>query len=112
MTNEIFKQLIDKNIKYNCYVLRSKGSDTNLVYLGTGNFIIQSNFYGLIAYGERHFNYNDDIVTIEYKMIKEGAYPNSFVTNFIKQYEKLLDHDKKIKIVEIPEEEEDKKNND
>ena len=59
--SELFKKLYDEKLQSNCsYKLmqRKNRSDLLLVYLGCYDFIIVSNYNGVVALGYRKYNFD------------------------------------------------------
>lgn len=94
MINEQFKDFITKS--NNIYTIQL--ASNYLTYLNTRDLIIYNNFYGLLAYGSRYFNYDDEKVYIYYQ-IKNENISVSEVERLLKKYEKLLNHGKEILII-------------
>lgn len=73
---------------YNVYVLNKKNN--YIIYLNTYQFIISNNYYGLIAIGERHYNYEKQCSEIECHIKNEKVMTNSQIDALIMEYEKVL----------------------
>lgn len=72
----------------NVYILQH-GNDY-ISYLNTSNFIISNNYYGLLAYGERIYNYDKKTVFVTYKIVNHSIITNSNCEFLIKKFEKKL----------------------
>ena len=72
----------------NVYILQH--GDEFISYLNTSNFIISNNYYGLLAYGERSYNYAKKTVFITYKIINHYVITNSTCEFLIKKFEKKI----------------------
>lgn len=80
---------------HNVFILNVKNN--YITYLNTFQFIISNNYYGLIAIGERHYNYEKKCSQIEYNLINENVLNESEIKKIIKKYEIAL----KVEKVEI-----------
>lgn len=94
-----FEIFMNTFTKYNAYVLQDS-KNNSLVYISTDEFMIINNFFGLIAYGERAFNFDEKNVIIKYKIVRNELTKNQ-IDNLLKRYEKRLNHHKKITILEV-----------
>lgn len=90
--NEFLNNIYNKKLKYNCYVEMMKpknAGDLFLVYLGTSDFIIISNYWGCIAGGERHFDYEKQEIKIKYKRYNDHL-SNSYIIHLLNKHENAL----------------------
>lgn len=94
MINEEFKKYI--TTADNVYTINI--NNEFMTYLNTRDFIIYNNYYGLLAYGCRYYNFDDEKVYIYYEFKRENITVYT-VEKLIKKYEKLLKHNKEILII-------------
>ena len=88
--NELLKELYEKKLKYNCsyYEMKRKyKNDLLIVFLGTSDFIITTNFFGVVAYGKRTFDF-DNMKSIYTLTQTETSIYKSELLLIIKKYEK------------------------
>lgn len=86
---EQLQKLYNEKLKYNCtYATRetANGPDLAIIFLGTEDFIIISNYWGVVAMGQRSFNY--DLMKATYNTIEKGGHiARSYIEKIIKKYE-------------------------
>ena len=68
---ENLKKLYDKKLKYNCSFTTSLNKNDILLvfFLGCNDFVITSNYWGVVAIGQRHWN--NETKQAEYSYIKK-----------------------------------------
>lgn len=87
--NDTIKKLYDEKLKYNCYcenITTNKNGVLYLVYLGCNDFIIINNYYGVVAVGDRVFNYDTKQLNIKYEIINNNIYYGN-VEKLLKKHE-------------------------
>lgn len=100
---EFMKKLYDEKLRFNAAVQKAtvNNIEYNIIYIGTSDFIIINNFYGVVAVGSRSLAYGlgDQIENINiYYEIKEPSVSHSTIETICKKYERLrLKHNYKIK---------------
>jgi len=84
------EMLYNSKLKYNCsyYEMKHKyRSDLLILFLGTSDFIITNNFFGVVAYGKRNFDFDNTKAIYTYKQI-ENSISKSDLVAIMKKYEK------------------------
>lgn len=85
----MLKELYNKKLRYNCsyYELKSEiYSNLLIIFLGTSDFIIVNNFFGVVAIGKRGFNFDKEQALYTYQLI-ENSIHISRIEQLIKTYE-------------------------
>ena len=98
----MMKSLYDSKLKYNCSyyeMKRENKSDLLIVFLGTSDFIITNNYWGVIAYGKRDFDFDKNISIYTYLQVNNHIC-KSEIERLIKKYEIKRLNITNIKIIE------------
>lgn len=90
MENEM-KELYEKKLCYNCSfaTMKHNNNDLLIVYLGTSDFLIVSNYIGVVAVGSYRFDYDTNEAFIKYE-IKHDHYNISTIERLIYKYERQI----------------------
>ena len=89
--NKNIKSLYDEKLKYNCsfVTMKHNNSDLLLIYLGCNDFLIVSNYIGVVAVGHYRFNYDNNEAFITFEIIKDH-YNVSTLEKIIIKYERSV----------------------
>lgn len=90
MMNETIKNLYFNKLQYNCsYKLmkRKDRSDLMLVYLGCNDFVVISNYNGVVALGSRKYDFDKKELSIYYEVIKGNVVNHSACERLLASYE-------------------------
>ena len=85
----MLKNLYESKLKYNCSYYEMKSqiySDLMIVFLGTSDFIIVTNFAGVVAMGRRSFDFDKSQAVYKWQAMSETIH-FSTVERLIKTYE-------------------------
>lgn len=90
MKNDI-KELYEKKLKYNCSfeTMKHNNNDLLIVYLGTNDFIIVSNYSGVVVVGSYRFNFDINEAFITYEVVKDH-YNISTIERLITKYQRQI----------------------
>lgn len=88
---ESIKKLYDEKLKYNCSfaTMKHNNNDLLIVYLGTSDFLIVSNYIGVVAVGSYRFNYDINEAFITYEVLKDH-YNISTLERLMFKYERQV----------------------
>lgn len=83
--------LYENKLKFNCsfVTMKHNGIDLLLVYLGTNDFVIVSNYNGVVALGKYRFDFDINEAFINYVIVKD-YYNISTIENLIRKYERQV----------------------
>lgn len=85
----MLKDLFESKLKYNCSYYEMKSeiySNLLIVFLGTSDFIIVTNFSGVVAMGRRSFDFDQNKALYKWQPITQNIH-FSRVEKLIKTYE-------------------------
>lgn len=85
------QELYEKKLQFNCSfaTMKHNNSDLLIVYLGTNDFIIVSNYIGVFAIGHYSFNFDINEAFITYEVVKDH-YNISTIERLIIKYERQI----------------------
>lgn len=98
---ENIKELYNNKLKYNCSYYESKSESKSnylIIFLGSRDFLITSNYWGVVAVGCRSYDYDKEQANYIYACTGGEHIPASRVEQIIKQYEYKRLNNKKINI--------------
>lgn len=85
------QELYEKKLRYNCSfaTMKHNNSDLLIVYLGTNDFLIVSNYAGVVVVGSYRFNFDINEAFITYEIVKDH-YNISTLERLIIKYERQV----------------------
>ena len=89
MISEKLKNLFDEKIRFNCSyyeMKRNDKSDLLIIFLGTSEYLITTNYHGVVAYGTRKYDYDSNNAIYDYEIINNNI-RKSDIEKLIKTYE-------------------------
>ena len=83
--------IYNEKLKYNCSftTMKHNGNDLLIVYLGTNDFIIVSNYCGVVVLGKYRFDFDINKAFIDYQIVN-NHYNISTIENLIRKYERQI----------------------
>lgn len=83
--------IYESKLKFNCsfVTMKHNNRDLLLVYLGTNDFVIVSNYCGVVVLGKYRFDFDINEAFINYEIVKDH-YNISTIENLIRKYERQV----------------------
>ena len=98
---DFIKTLYDEKLKYNASftTMKHNGSSILIVYISCDDFLIISNYNGVVAVGNYRFNWDIQEAFINYEIIKDFYTPRTLEKLILKYEREVMKLSCKINII-------------